>query len=87
MLDETLRPHLIEINTNPAIFTDTKVQKDIIPKLVDDTIKLALELHPLGQEDGATQVKEFMLLSEGNEGSFAGLQGLQLPYNVIYADI
>lgn len=60
MLDEDLKPYLIEINTNPAIFTDTTVQKDLIPKLVDDTIKLALELHPEGCEDGKAEVAEFM---------------------------
>ena len=34
LLDEDLNPQLIEINTNPAIFTDTQVQKEMLPKLV-----------------------------------------------------
>ena len=33
---------LIEVNTNPALFTDTALQKDMLPKLVDDAVKLAL---------------------------------------------
>ena len=46
MLDHDLNPQLIEINTNPALFTDTKVQKDMLPQMVDDVIRLALEFHP-----------------------------------------
>jgi len=42
MLDSELNPVLIEVNTNPAMFTDTSVQKDILPKLVNDTINLAV---------------------------------------------
>lgn len=34
MIDENLNPHLIEINTNPALFTDTQVQKELLPCLV-----------------------------------------------------
>ena len=46
MVDENLKPYLIEINTNPALFTDTAVQKDMLPKLVDDSVAMALKLHP-----------------------------------------
>ena len=42
MLDDALNPYLIEINTNPAIFCNTKVQKSMMPKLVDDVVKLGL---------------------------------------------
>ena len=59
----------------------------MIPKLVDDTIKLALELHPQGQVDGTVQVKEFMQPATDKSSVLAGLQGLQLPYNVIYTEI
>ena len=60
LLDDTLNPHLIEVNTNPALFTDTKFQKELLPKLVEDTVKLALELHPLGKTDGNEQVQAFL---------------------------
>ena len=53
MLDDQLNPHLIEINVNPALFTDTQVQKGIMPKLVEDTIKIATEMHPPGQQNGS----------------------------------
>jgi hypothetical protein len=32
----------------------------MLPKLVDDTIKLALSLHPAGKTDGTEQVKQFL---------------------------
>lgn len=57
LLDDQLNPQLIEINTNPALFTDTTAQKEMLPKLVDDTVKLAVQLHPLGKTDGSEEVK------------------------------
>jgi hypothetical protein len=60
MLDEDLNPQLIEINTNPAIFTDTPVQKDLVPKLVDDTLKLAIQLHQPGATSADVLVEKFM---------------------------
>jgi len=60
------------------------VQKDMLPQLADDMIKLALRLHPspeAGQEaktSGNSEVKEF--LTEN------GLDALQLAYNIIYND-
>jgi len=52
LIDDDLGVHLIEINTNPALFTDTTVQKEMLPKLVDDVVGYALELHEAGKEDG-----------------------------------
>ena len=52
LIDDQLNPVLIEINTNPALFTDTSVQKDLLPKLVDDIIKMAVDVHPLGVTSG-----------------------------------
>lgn len=60
LLDDQLKPQLIEINTNPALFTDTTPQKNMLPKLVDDAIKLALQLHKLGKADGKEEVKQFI---------------------------
>ena len=71
MLDSVLKPQLIEINTNPAIFTDTAVQKEMLPKLVDDTIGMALQLHPMGKLEGSKEVKD--LLEKR-------MQDLKLPY-------
>lgn len=60
LLDAELNPQLLEINTNPALFTDTSAQKEMLPKLVDDTVKLALQLHPLGQTEATEEVKKFI---------------------------
>ena len=34
MIDDNLNPYLLEVNTNPALFLDTKVQAEVIPKIV-----------------------------------------------------
>lgn len=57
LLDKDLNPQLIEVNTNPALFTDTAAQAGLLPKLVDDTVKLALQLHPYGNADGGEEVR------------------------------
>ena len=44
IVGEDLKPYLLEINTNPAMFTDTKVQKDLLPTLMTNTLATALDL-------------------------------------------
>ncbi len=39
MLDDQFKPYLIEINSNPALFTDTTTQQSVIPPLVIKVIK------------------------------------------------
>lgn len=78
LLDEDLNPQLIEVNTNPALFTDTAAQAGLLPKLVDDTVKLALQLHPYGKADGGEEVRQF--LEQG------GHRLMQLPYDVVYRE-
>lgn len=67
---------MIEINTNPALFTDTKVQKEMLPLLVDDIVNIALKLHPLGKTDGEMELKEFLESEEAKQ--------LKLNYDIIY---
>jgi len=57
LLDDNLNPYLIEINTNPAIYTDTQVQKDLLPKLVEDIVKMSLAVHPFGKLEGKEEVQ------------------------------
>ena len=45
MLDGDLRPVLLEINVNPAYFLDTTHQAQILPKLVQDCVNMADEIH------------------------------------------
>ena len=77
LIDDNLDPHLIEINVNPALYTDTNVQKDLLPKLVDDIIKMALNAHPYGNLEGHEQVKEILE---------NGLKECQLKYDIIHYD-
>jgi hypothetical protein len=44
IVDETLKPYLLEVNTNPAMFTDTKTQKEMLPVLTRNTLEVALGL-------------------------------------------
>ena len=56
MIDDQLNPQLIEVNTNPALYTDTMVQKELLPKLVEDIVKMSLEVHPFGKTEGSEEV-------------------------------
>lgn len=44
IVDQNCTPYLLEVNTNPALFTDTNTQKQIIPALVNNTLDIALNL-------------------------------------------
>ena len=70
LVDEALNPYLIEINVNPALFTDTSVQKELLPRLVDETVGIALRLHPEGKMHSKAEVKEYTeALKAGDEAS------------------
>ena len=44
IVDENCKPYLLEVNTNPALFTDTTTQKQIIPSLVQKTLDISFGL-------------------------------------------
>lgn len=44
-MSEDLQPYLLEVNTNPAMFTDTKVQKELLPVLATNTLDTVFELY------------------------------------------
>lgn len=44
IVSRDLQPYLLEVNTNPAMFTETKVQKELLPILTKNTLEIALEL-------------------------------------------
>ena len=75
LIDDNLNPYLIEINVNPALYTDTQVQKDLLPKLVDDIVKMALNAHPYGSIEAQEEVKQIVE---------TGLQECQLNYQIIH---
>ena len=45
MLDSNLNPYLLEVNINPALFLDTPVLEEMLPKLISDTCRFAAEIH------------------------------------------
>jgi hypothetical protein len=63
MLSEDLKVHILEINSNPALFVVTHAQAGVIPTMVEDTVELVLRLHSNGPEkyDG---VKYSLIFSE-----------------------
>lgn len=77
LLDDALNPYLIEINTNPAIYTDTQVQKDLLPKLVEDIVKMSLEVHTYGKNEGSLEVQKLLE---------AGMAENQCQYQVLYTE-
>ncbi len=77
LLDDALNPYLIEINTNPAIYTDTQVQKDLLPKLVEDIVKMSLEVHTYGNNVGSLEVQKLLE---------AGMAENQCEYQVLYTE-
>ena len=50
MLDSQLRLYILEINSNPALFVDTKAQAGVIPRLIRESLELVLRLHANGPE-------------------------------------
>ena len=77
LLDDNLNPYLIEINTNPALYTDTQVQKDLLPKLVEDIVKMSLAVHPYGKLEGTEEVQQLLE---------SGMAENQITYDVLYAE-
>ncbi len=45
IVSSDLQPYLLEVNTNPALFTDTNVQKELLPVLTKNTLDTVLELY------------------------------------------
>ena len=43
LLDEDFRIWLIEINTNPFLGTPNKYREELVPKLMDDLLKLVVD--------------------------------------------
>ena len=75
MLNSALDPKLLEINVNPALFLDTQVQTDILPKLVQDTVNIAHEIHePHQKESDKAKIEE--IFAKNN----------QLNYTVLHSE-
>jgi len=44
MIDEWLNPWLIEVNTNPCLEESSSLLKALLPRMLDDTFKLTLDV-------------------------------------------
>jgi len=43
ILDENIRPWLIEVNTNPCLEESSGLLRKLIPRMIDDSLKLTLD--------------------------------------------
>ena len=43
MIDEEMKPWLIEINTNPCLQTGCELLNDIIPTMIENVVKIAID--------------------------------------------
>lgn len=44
ILDESLNPWLIEVNTNPCLEESSTLLKKLIPRMIDDALKLTVDV-------------------------------------------
>lgn len=84
LLDENLNPSLIEININPALFTDTSTQKKVIPKVVDDMVDLTLRLHKFNHS--SCPQEDFNEVSEEIKGSGANSGDAKYNFEILYQE-
>jgi len=71
LIDDRLNPHLIEINTNPALYLDTKAQEEVIPVVVNKTLDLVLDINK------TPEAKETLLKADKADA----VEGWTLIYN------
>lgn len=50
LLDSDLSPYLLEINVNPALFTDNNSLKQILPQKIESLLNLEVKVHKNIQE-------------------------------------
>ena len=43
LLDDVLKPWLIEINTNPCLEESNSLLKELVPRMLDDAFKLTVD--------------------------------------------
>jgi len=59
MIDEQLRPWLIEVNTNPCLEETSALLRSLLPRMIDDAFKLTLDVQfpppkdQQGKEEGS----------------------------------
>ena len=43
IIDDSFRPWLIEVNTNPCLEESSQILRRLIPRMLDDMLKLTLD--------------------------------------------
>lgn len=71
LIDDQFNPHLIEINTNPALYLDTKPQTEVIPQVVNKTLDLVLDAN-----SSSENMEKLLQVNEAN-----AVDGWTLIYN------
>ena len=66
MIDANLKPWLIEVNTNPCIEEPSQLLQMLIPRMLDDAIKLTVDwLYPVPREFRNSEPQEQVFKVEG----------------------
>lgn len=66
MYDSQLRPYILELNSNPALWTNTNVLRDVLPAVVGEALQLVMWAHGTpGSSSSEPQTKYSMVLDEG----------------------
>lgn len=72
MVDENMKVWLIEVNINPALHTNCKVLKEVIPGVVNETLDIVLEVFQKKKSrakvDVLQSVKNFQVIYNGLTG-------------------
>lgn len=67
MVDDSGNPFLIEANTNPALFTDTHVQKEVITPMMHQAMQIVFASHSNITHHSAHIVDELRLNHTWND--------------------
>ncbi|XP_057303640.1 protein polyglycylase TTLL10-like [Hydractinia symbiolongicarpus] len=74
MVDENMKVWLIEVNINPALHTNCKVLKEVIPGVVNETLDIVLEVFQKKKSRGKLDVLQSV---KNFESIYNGLTGFQ----------
>ncbi|XP_066296558.1 protein polyglycylase TTLL10-like isoform X2 [Branchiostoma lanceolatum] len=70
LLDEDMKVYLLEINVNPALHTNCEVLQDMIPPLVEETVRVSLETFEKSRKNQSilplTSMKNFQVIYNGD---------------------
>jgi hypothetical protein len=77
MIDEKLKPWLIEVNTNPCLDVTSKLLGSYLPRMINDAFKITLDVNFPAPEE-AEKATEFPVEGyKDNENMFQHLYSLK----------